>query len=94
MFQTLYNFAVKERSDIGKTVMVLLLSALRKKGGNRVLVVLVNEFLYQQFSLKNTIYFADDPVDFELPENLIPDRCKDFKVILDETQYELARFAA
>lgn len=47
MFQTSDNFAVKARSGMGKTVMVLVLSALHTEKKNKVLVVLVNELLYE-----------------------------------------------
>lgn len=50
MFQTPDHFAVKVSSSMGNTVMALVLSALNKKKKNKVLVVLVKELLYEQFS--------------------------------------------
>jgi hypothetical protein len=55
IYQTTDNIAIKARSGMSKTVMVLVLCCLHKAKGNPVLVVLVKELLCEQFSLDNTL---------------------------------------
>jgi len=66
------NFAAKIKAGMGKTMISLLIGGLQKNKGVKVLVVLVNKLLYDQFRYENDIYFKDDPLEVEMIEDITP----------------------
>ena len=57
------NFAARIKAGMGKTMIALLIGALKQKEGINVLVVLVNKLLYEQVRDENEIYCQDSPLE-------------------------------